>query len=95
MSNDECGSTKVRFDLWLVLGFLSTVAFLGFLYLHNTLMEGRAERISSTQTLNVRVATLETQYKYLTDGIYEIKSVLKEIRDDQKRLQMKEVRHGQ
>ena len=68
------GTTKVRFDLWAVLGVIVAASFYGFLYLNSSLAEGRAARIAMDQNLIVRVTTLETQYKYITEGICELKA---------------------
>jgi hypothetical protein len=69
----ENGVTKVRFDLWAVLGFLILSALYGFSYLNSSLAEGRAARIAADQQMDVRVTRLETNYDHIRIGIDELK----------------------
>jgi hypothetical protein len=70
----ENGTTKVRFDLWGVLTVLVAVAVSGFIYLNNTLADGRQARISADRSQELRILKLETDITYIASGICELKA---------------------
>jgi hypothetical protein len=71
MANGD--TTKVRFELWAVLGFLTFVVALCLGYLFNTLAEGRSARILADQQMDIRVTRLETKFDHISIGIDELK----------------------
>jgi len=77
----ENGITKVRFDLWAVLGFLILLVGIGMGYLFNAQAENREERLKQVQGVSDRVTRLEMQYSYITEGIGDLKKNQKEIAD--------------
>jgi hypothetical protein len=75
----ESGTTKVRFDLWVVLAVIVITFAGGFSYLNAYLVEGRAARIANDHALAVRVTKLESSFEYITSGINELKMGQKEV----------------
>ena len=64
----ECGSTKVRFDLWAVLGFLVLLAAICIGYLFNAQAMDRERN----QAVCDRVTLLEANYGHIIAGIAKI-----------------------
>jgi hypothetical protein len=73
--------TRVRFDLWAVLGFIVLMGVVFGGYLFQTLASGRAERIAADQQIDLRVTKLETHYSYIIQGIADLKAGQKEVAD--------------
>ena len=61
-------NTRVRFDLWAVLGFLVLLFSLCFGYLFNAQAVSKDERIKSDQAQVERLVRLETQYGSIIAG---------------------------
>jgi predicted nuclease with TOPRIM domain len=66
-------TTKVRFDLWAVLAFITLFAFGGFSFLFNSLSESRAERIANDERLSIRLTRLEANYEFIISGISDLR----------------------
>ena len=64
----ECGSTKVRFDLWAVLAFLVILAAICIGYLFNAQAMDRERN----QAVCDRVTLLEANYGHIIAGIAKI-----------------------
>lgn len=75
----ENGLTKVRFDLWAVLGFLIIIVATGFGYLFTAQAENAKERQKENQAVCDRVTKLETQYYFITEGIKELREGQKDL----------------
>lgn len=73
MANGE--STKVRFDLWLVLVFLVAMGVSSSVFLYG---EGRETKTKQAEVIS-RVVTLEAQQKAILEGIGELKQGQKEL----------------
>lgn len=88
---DTNGVTKVRFDLWTVLGFLALIFAICFGYLFNAQAVSKDERIKSDQALCDRVTKLETQYIHIIDGIEKLTKTVEKTGDklDTYRLEVK------
>jgi hypothetical protein len=61
-------NTRVRFDLWAVLGFLVFLFSICFGYLFNAQAVSKDERIKSDQAQVERIVRLETQYESIIAG---------------------------
>jgi hypothetical protein len=62
-------TTKVRFDLWLVLGFIILLGGVVSGFLYDALATGKKERLASQQHLTERLVKLETNYIYIMSGL--------------------------
>lgn len=89
-NGDSNGVTKVRFDLWAVLGFLVLLFALCFGYLFNAQAINKEERVRMDQALYDRVTKIETQYGYIVQALEKVSVVADEIRMDQIRRQRRE-----
>ncbi len=69
----ENGITKVRFDLWAVLAFLTLLGGICIGYLFNAQMISRDERKAMDQALDIRVSRIEVNYGFIVEGIGELK----------------------
>lgn len=74
MGNDD-SATQVRFDLYGVLAFLVILVGIGMGYLFTAQATAREERTMVCE----RVTVLETQYRFISEGIVELKQGQKEL----------------
>jgi hypothetical protein len=78
MGNED-DVTKVRFDLYGVLFFLVVLVGIGMGYLFTAQATARDERTKAIQNVCDRVTVLETQYKFISEGIVELKQGQREL----------------
>ena len=78
MGNED-DVTKVRFDLYGVLFFLVVLVGIGMGYLFTAQATAREERTKAIQNVCDRVTVLETQYRFISEGISELKQGQKEL----------------
>ncbi len=71
--------TKVRFDLWAVLGFLVLLVGVCVGYLFNAQATNREERQVAIQIVSDRVTRLEANYSFIIEGITDLKRGQKEL----------------
>lgn len=62
---DQNSSTKVRFDLWAVLAFLTLLGGISIGYLFSA----QAENLKANQAICDRMTRLEANYQFIIDGI--------------------------
>lgn len=77
--------TKVRFNLWAVLGFLVLLGALGFGYLFSAQSEDRVQ----TGVMADRVTRLEANYIHIGSGINDIKTTLEKVQEELVALRIK------
>ncbi len=75
MSQNE--NTKVKFDLWTVLGFLVLLVALCLAYLFTA--QGTIQ--DKAQVVSERVTKLEANYGHIIDGIGELKMAQSKVVD--------------
>jgi hypothetical protein len=76
---EENGVTRVKFDLWAVLGFLVVLSGLSMGYLFNAQANSKAERIASDQMLDTRMTKLEAHVGFIIEGINDLKRGQKDV----------------
>jgi len=62
-------TTKVRFELWCVLGFILLLGMIVSGFLWDALATGKRERIATNQMVESRLTRLETNYDYIKSGV--------------------------
>jgi len=62
-------TTKVRFDLWCILGFMLLLGMIVSGFLYDALATGKRERIITNQIVESRLTKLETNYVYIMNGL--------------------------
>jgi len=69
MSDRANETTKVRFELWCVLGFMLVLGMIVSGFLYDALATGKRERIATNQIVESRLTKLETNYVYIMNGL--------------------------
>ena len=80
ISSDD-GSTKVRFDLWLVLTFLVVLFGACFLYLFNSQAAIDTKHTNKNELVCERVTKLEAQYEHIIKGLDKVAAAVEKASD--------------
>ena len=67
------GESMVKFKLWPVLAFLVLLSAIGMGYLFTVQGGSRDESRAARQILSERITTMEANYRYIVEGIGELK----------------------
>jgi uncharacterized membrane-anchored protein YhcB (DUF1043 family) len=77
----ENGATRVKFDLWAVLGFLVLLVGICVGYLFVAQAANKEERQGQVQALDKRVTVIEINYEHILKGIDVLQKGQKDLVD--------------